>query len=810
MKCRTTALASVVATLALCSPRVAISADGDSTKRVRTMANPSEMVLRIGGCGGVYFLPEPGELVIDVMKQDRNRRRAANVRAILFGPDRQMLDEVWLPDDGRKRGSGRGPVQTVRLSTMVEHAGVYGLMITSADDRYGNEALWGFRANCPKYLIETSRGHRDARHEEPIVLANPDVDGDLCFLPRRAAFSLEVSGLAKGVDALTMHSASGDVIETLTVSAKGQVSHEFPPDVHRDAVPWRLHFPRCQGVVNLDAVTRWVRTDPSLDLSLWTPDLGSWFPFHENRWPLTPYSHTVYGDPGTETTLTFQVKNSATTPRSVALTVEFPQDRAWGAVLSASEIVVKPRRTRNVSLHCRVPNTGTAWTCRVRATADGFTTYSSVLLRRGTAPAARPIPMPLVLKPYRHENEQFGYVPEYPVDNQVYFSPSHRPFVATGASVMAWRGDKWARMPLVGAAGRPKRASIRLRSTKIAFDADNDVYTICTMAGKPALLHSTDEGAAFTAYPIPGRGSFDIEQFSGHNTPDGPPPFVRFERTAKDPKLKWRSLNDLYLFTPEKRDGKIIVGRPVLISRKCIGLSAHSGIPSTVVSRGPKVHVTWGEATDPKDKAPGVPTYAATYDRTSGELSKPVLIGYGPPANDGHNSPCITMDSKGFLHVLVGTHGRTFKYARSLQPNATDAGWTKAEDVGQGLRQTYVGLVCDQTDTLHLVFRIWEGHALHFPAGSYACLAHMSKRPGEPWSKPHPLVVAAFTDYSIYYHRLTIDRRGRLFLSYDYWSTYWFYRTDRPRQRALLTSADGGTSWRLARGQDVTSEHPGR
>jgi hypothetical protein len=114
-----------------------------------------------------------------------------------------------------------------------------------------------------------------------------------------------------------------------------------------------------------------------------------------------------------------------------------------------------------------------------------------------------------------------------------------------------------------------------------------------------------------------------------------------------------------------------------------------------------------------------------------------------------------------------------------------------------------VGLVCDQSDTLHLVFRIWQGHGPYFPAGSYACLAHMSKRPGKPWSKVHPLVVAPFTDYSIYYHRLTTDRRGHLFLSYDYWSTYWFYRTDRPRKRSLLTSPDGGNTWRLAQGADL-------
>jgi len=49
------------------------------------------------------------------------------------------------------------------------------------------------------------------------------------------------------------------------------------------------------------------------------------------------------------------------------------------------------------------------------------------------------------------------------------------------------------------------------------------------------------------------------------------------------------------------------MGEPVLISRRCIGLASHSGMPASVVSRGSKVHVVWGEATDPKVKAAGVP-----------------------------------------------------------------------------------------------------------------------------------------------------------------------------------------------------------
>ncbi|MDH7571082.1 MAG: BNR-4 repeat-containing protein, partial [Armatimonadota bacterium] len=227
---------------------------------------------------------------------------------------------------------------------------------------------------------------------------------------------------------------------------------------------------------------------------------------------------------------------------------------------------------------------------------------------------------------------------------------------------------------------------------------------------------------------------------------------------------------------------------------------SHSGIPSAVVSRGSKVHVVWAEATDPAEKVPGVPTYVATYDRQTRALSKPVLIGYGAPPNDVHNRPCITMDSKGYLHVLTGTHGSPFYYARSLKPNDSSEGWTEAECVGEGLSQTYIGMVCGPDDTLHVAFRLWKSDpALHPSGASFATLSYQRKPSGQPWQAPRVLVVQPFTEYGIFYHRLVIDRKGRLFLSYDPWSTHWFYRNDHPaHRRALITSPDGGETWKLA------------
>ena len=730
-----------------------------------------------------------------------------------MGPDREVLQEAVIPDDGKPRGSGIGPAGRVRLATQVKHKGIYGLNITVSQDRYGNDMVWGFTTNCPHYLIETARGHRDERRQEPIVLATPDRPGKVCFVPRKGAFGIEISGLPKGSGELTLYDADSSAVAKLAADAGGKAAHTVAADVNRDAIPWRLHLHKAQATIQIDGLTRWENQDAYPNLPCWTPDPESYFPLQDYRWLLTPYYRVVAAEPGEQGEIAFEVHNNSESSKTIQLEVEFPAEK-WPVALSQKSVALGRKRSASVSLKYTVPADGQKRICRLRATPaeePDFSTYSTLTVKAATRPSSPVIDVPLVLKPYQHENRQFDYLPDYPVDNQVYFDLKNRPFVVAPGGIWSLTNGEWAWTNLSDAVQTRepalKGSSFRASLSKIAFDRDNDLYLLARAGRTTAMLHSNDGGKTFTAYQIPGgkgrSGAFDIEQFTGHNVPDGPPPIVRYTQTAVDSKLRWRRVNDLELIVPEKTAAGLSMGEPILVSKLGIGLSLHSGIPATVVSRGDKVHVAWGEATEPGAKVPGVPAFVVTYDRAAGKLGKPALIGYGAPPNDVHNSPSITMDSQGYLHALAGTHGQPFQYARSLAPNDAGQGWTEAAPVGEGVRQTYIGFVCGADDTLYVAFRMWRSNTEPFPLSHHATLAYQRKPAGKPWEEPQVLVVSPFSEYSVFYHRLTIDRKNRLFLSYDYWSTHWFYRTDhRGDRRTLIMSPDGGTTWKLPQTAD--------
>ena len=139
---------------------------------------------------------------------------------------------------------------------------------------------------------------------------------------------------------------------------------------------------------------------------------------------------------------------------------------------------------------------------------------------------------------------------------------------------------------------------------------------------------------------------------------------------------------------------------------------ATQGPGNKIVTLDGKTHVVWQDST-----AEGYFARIRTLDREAGEWSEAYTLGKG---RDNHARPTITVDSKGFLHVIIGGHHTGLQYRKSIRPNdASD--WTAPIAFG---KSTYPVLICDASDRLHLTGRQdqnWKGldHYIKAPDGEW-------------------------------------------------------------------------------------------
>jgi hypothetical protein len=237
-----------------------------------------------------------------------------------------------------------------------------------------------------------------------------------------------------------------------------------------------------------------------------------------------------------------------------------------------------------------------------------------------------------------------------------------------------------------------------------------------------------------------------------------------------------------------------------------------AGGASFAVTSGRTSYVVWTEVGG--RGVPGTPTYVCGFNRDLGTLGKPVLVGLAHPVNDDHDTPGITIDGHGYLHILTGAHNREFFYTRSLAP-LDPKSWTDPVPVlGDGAagpagsatgvaHQTYLSLACLPDDSLVIVYRQDRSGDAAFGGKAYAALSVQRRSPDGVWSDAVPIV--STTDrsgYACYHQKLTVDRRGRLYLSLSYFSPDLYpaalRRANRFQHRMLLISKDGGASWDFA------------
>ncbi len=422
------------------------------------------------------------------------------------------------------------------------------------------------------------------------------------------------------------------------------------------------------------------------------------------------------------------------------------------------------------------------------------------------------------------ERELYGYNPRY-IPAAVTFDERNRPYMITGVFdgyypfydwtdvyIQTLSDDgKWVLCSLndLFKAKFPNAADTKFYSgthlsEKIAFDRNGGMYFFAkAQSHKGAyLFYSTDNLKTFSVSSVASLGilqQYDtfnpIETFPALGFEAGQRASISFlqQGGAADPLLVSEPLN-------------LTIAQSAYVPQ-------HSGAGNAFITIGDKTHIVYIDLSEIVPREFGTKQYYICYDHKTKTLSQAIYLGFTTSPNltpDSHNGPAITVDSEGTLHVVLGSHGRTIKYTYSKDNGKT---WAAAEDIESMYGGTYAALVTDKNDTMHLVSRLNGGenplkYALH----------HLRKEKDKPWQDMGRIMEPDRLGYNIYYHNLTIDKKGRLFLSYFYYAA-WLSDDEKSQYRqkwpnnpdpdktllahdpVILISKDG-EKWQLATTED--------
>lgn len=769
----------------------------------------------VRGNRNVLLRLEPGPVTVTVLKRDLNIYPNADpVRFTLYDSLRRPVGQVDIPDDGCAPGTVAPLVEGV-LQAECPGPGIWRLVV----DGPSGDFVFGLRLSSGAYMIEGD-----------MLLNDGKIGGDLLFAPPAGAFTIQAQALHDpGRQQMPLMDASGGVLHTFDLGKTGE-NREFKVETETGdrSGPWRFRIGKMDVKLNVPGVTAW------------TCEEASFFQTARYRWLLFPYSQTRCLMPGQEAEVSFALRNQTGGDASFDLKVVGAEGLDCLLDEPGSPVVFDVQQARNpreVTVRLKVGE-GVAQGQELLGTLTAASREDPLLAETvglrvlvGPPLVRQPLAGPVVLQRHQHENHQFGYAPDY-MTNEVYFDADNQPWIRdrgadryTTNALTTLEDGGWASRPFTPAVSaavegfRGFHMGGGFLGAKVAFDPEGGVYTtlLARRTDKPhqaVLAYSADSGAAYQVYAL-AEGAPDIEQFTGHNHPGGPPPVLVY-RGTRPHHATFCGYHDLLLYVPRKSGAGLDVGEPILVSDNCLGACQHSGGPGSVATRDGRSHIVWGEVAP--DDAPGVPTYIATYDHATGTLGEKVFLGYGPPVNDVHNVPAITLDSKGYIHVMTGAHGANFTYRRSLAPNDAYGGWTEAVNVldagyvdsksdADGIgRQTYISLVCGPDDTLYTAYRQWrQGVDPHHDGHIYAALSFQSKPPDGPWGPAQPRVIPPVDGYSIYYHKLTVDRKGNLYLSYSYYTADVTYQGEFPElyhNNAVQMTRDKGATWKLVETAD--------
>jgi hypothetical protein len=439
---------------------------------------------------------------------------------------------------------------------------------------------------------------------------------------------------------------------------------------------------------------------------------------------------------------------------------------------------------------------------------------------------------------------QYHYTPRYAC-NLPMFDASNHAYIRSRTATQdgtrdaySLRGGAFRRTSLLAAI---KRTYPRFRATvnaggwggeAIEADALGRLYTLIEVrigngSLRNLLLYSTDSGRNWRVVRLPfnppkaspdGRndGTCASEHLTGWNLRPDPPLIAVWRPVGQWPGYRACRMA-LYVVQPHFEGDRLVLPDPVPVTDRCLGMIQAAGGASFAATVGTTTYITWAEVASPE--AGASPVFVAAFDQTTDTLGPPHQVEQARPVNDDHCTPGIVADSQGGLHVVSGGHNTPFMYTHTTTPSdpetwsvpvpmATD-GYRVAGKSPRG-RQTYVSLVCTPEDRLVVVFRQWRrGVDAVFRGQPYEALCVQWLDPGGSWTTPQRLAYCSrHRGYAQYYQKMSIDRRGWIFLSLNYFRPKdWPVEkraANRYHHRMILVSEDGGETWRFATLADFT------
>ncbi len=533
---------------------------------------------------------EPGPLSITLVKRDLNIYEGEDaLHADLFDPLGRGLAEIDIPDDGSAEKSGPAEeLQSAEMTVQCELVGVYRLGVRAPGD-----AVFGMETSAERYVVIGD-----------LLFSDGSVGGQLFFEPPADEFTITASALHDpGRQVMPLKDADGNVLSEFNLDVTGEEHTVTFEAADREGL-WHFDIAAMDVKMAITGITHW------------TCDEGAWFAAGKSRWMLMPYRTARYVQPGDRVVFELSLRNSTGAPD--AFDVEIEADDGLSVELLEPDLPVelgpKQRATVRVAVTPREgAREGDEYYVGVTARAVGepaAMASSGVAVRIGDSPVSSFLDTPIVLRPYEHEDFQFGYAPDY-MRNEVYFDLENSPVIRRrtqsmyGSSGVFVLGDdgRWIERGFLDAI-REVHADYSTSyggggflGAKIAFDGQGGMYTMLRLvagAERPTvLLFSPDEGLSWQVCDLPGA-AFDVEQFTGHNALDIPPPVLCYVPTGAHP-ARFGGYHDLLLFMPERDGDGLVMGEPVKVAENCVGSCQHSGGPASTVTRDGRTHVVWGE-----------------------------------------------------------------------------------------------------------------------------------------------------------------------------------------------------------------------